>query len=126
GCGVRFPFFPHGVEHTGRKVRTRDAFPCPGCGKGLSVRRVQRVVEAGVKQAALAWVNAGPAAGRINRPPTDADLGLAGRVEREPVAWHPTDPVRPDGYSARLAQLGAKAITDVSRFLSPRNLRIFA
>jgi DNA modification methylase len=126
GCGVRFPFFPHGVEHTGRKVRTRAAFPCPGCGKDLTVRRVRRVVEGGVKQAVLAWVNAGPVAGRVNRPPNDTDRELAARVEREPVAWHPTDPVRPDGYSARLAQLGAKAITDVSRFLSPRNLRIFA
>jgi hypothetical protein len=34
--------------------------------------------------------------------------------------------VDPRGYSARLAQLGAKGLTDVSRFLSKRNLAVFS
>ena len=40
--------------------------------------------------------------------------------------WKPNDAIDPDGYSAKLAQLGDKGITDVSRFLSDRNCLVFS
>jgi hypothetical protein len=40
--------------------------------------------------------------------------------------WWPTNQIDPTGYSAKLAQLGDKAITDISRFLSERNRLVFA
>jgi DNA modification methylase len=126
-CGHEFPFFPHAVRHHGHKVETRRSFPCPGCGAALNVRRVRRVLVGGRKQKALVWVNAGSGPQRVNRPPNAGDLDLARHVEgMEPAAWYPRDTVDPDGYSARLAQLGDKGIADVSRFLSRRNLLIFA
>lgn len=126
-CGYEFPFFPHGVIHHGNKVETRRAFPCPSCGAGLNVRRVERVLGPQGKKKRLAWVNAGEGHARIDREPTVYDLGLAERAEGiEPEAWYPMDPVNPGGYSARLAQLGDKAITDSSRFLSRRNLIVFS
>jgi DNA modification methylase len=126
-CTGEFPFFPHGVIHHGKKVETRRAFPCPHCGAELNVRRVERVLTAAGKKRSLAWVNAGMGTGRINRVPNRNDVKLAEQIEAmSPAAWCPTDPIDPDGYSARLAQLGDKAITDVSRFLSRRNLIIFA
>jgi DNA modification methylase len=126
-CGGQFPFFPHGVVHHGNKVQTRAAFPCPHCRKELNVRRVQRVLNGEGKAKALVWVNAGKGKRRINRAANDTDLALARKVETlMPSAWHPTDPINPAGYSATLAQLGDKALTDVSRFLSRRNLVIFS
>jgi DNA modification methylase len=126
-CGHEFPFFPHGVRHHGDKVETRRRFPCPACGSALNVRRVRRVVADGVKRRALVWVNAGAGRQRVNRAPNAGDRALAAAVEgMRPPSWYPRDGVDPGGYSARLAQLGDKAITDVSRFLSPRNLIVFA
>jgi DNA modification methylase/predicted RNA-binding Zn-ribbon protein involved in translation (DUF1610 family) len=126
-CGHEFAFFPHGVRHHGHKVETRRAFPCPGCGSVLNVRRVRRVLIGGARKKTLVWVNAGSGRERVNRPPNAGDLRLAWRVEAtEPTSWYPRDAVNPDGYSARLAQLGDKGITDVSRFLSRRNLIVFA
>jgi DNA modification methylase len=126
-CGGEFPFFPHGVQHHGHKVETRKAFPCPVCRTELNVRRVQRVLTQGGKKKALVWVNAGIGKDRINRKPNEFDLSLARHAEGlRPADWFPTDPINPGGYSAKLAQLGDKAITDVSRFLSRRNLVVFA
>jgi DNA modification methylase len=126
-CGRQFPFFPHGVVHHGNKVQTRSAFPCPFCRKELNVRRVQRVLGQEGKTKALVWINAGKGKRRINRVPNDADCALAQKAETlKPSAWYPTDSINPEGYSATLAQLGDKAITDVSRFLSRRNLVIFS
>jgi DNA modification methylase len=126
-CGHEFPFFPHGVRHHGDKVETRPSFPCPACRAVLNVRRVRRVLVDGRKQKALVWVHAGSGRERVGRPPNAHDLELAQRVEEmEPAAWYPRDAVDPAGYSARLAQLGDKGITDVSRFLSRRNLLVFA
>jgi 16S rRNA G966 N2-methylase RsmD len=126
-CEQAFPFMPYGVVHHGTKVETRRSFPCPHCEAELSVRKISRVVEDGRKARALAWVNAGSGTARVNRPPTDLDLDLAERVvQMSPTSWYPRDPVDPDAYSAKLAQLGDKQITDVSAFLSPRNLIVFA
>ena len=126
-CDHAFPFFPHGVEHHGAKVSTRKRFPCPGCGGELNVRRVRRVVEDGRKRSVLVWVNAGAGGERCRRAPDAHDLRVAEQASRTtPPAWFPTDPVDPSGYSARLAQLGDKGIRDASRFLSPRNLIVFA
>ena len=126
-CVYEFPFFPHGVIHYGNKVETRKTFPCPFCGVELNVRRVERVLTYKGKKRALVWVNAGSRRNRINREPSDYDLSLARQLEDVvPNAWFPLDPIDSDGYSAKLAQLGNKAITDVSCFLSRRNLIIFA
>lgn len=126
-CAFEFPFFPHGVVHHGNKVETRERFSCPGCSAELNVRRVERVVSIGTKKKRLVWVNAGAGKKRINREPSESDLELARQAEQmEPPRWYPTDPINPYGYSAKLAQLGDKQITDISRFLSRRNLTVFA
>jgi len=126
-CAHEFPFFPHGVIHHGRKVETRRAFPCPDCEAELNVRKVKRVLLDGRKKKALVWVNAGKGRKRVNRAPNEFDLELARRAEASnPKAWYPTTPIDQDGYSAKLAQLGDKCITDVSRLLSPRNLIVFS
>jgi 16S rRNA G966 N2-methylase RsmD len=126
-CGHEFPFFPHGVRHHGHKVETRPHFPCPACGSPLNVRRVRRVLAGGARKRALVWVNAGSGRQRVNRPPNARDLELGRHVEElEPGAWYPRDAVAPDGYTARLAQLGDKGVTDVSCFLSRRNRIVFA
>lgn len=129
-CRFEFPFFPHGVVHHGNRVQTRKAFDCPGdgCEAALSVRRITRVIRPdGVKERALVWVNAGIGRERISRPPTLGDLELAREASTaQAPAWVPRDPIDPDGYSARLAQLGQKRISDVSRLLSDRNLLVFA
>ncbi len=127
GCGHEFPFFPHGVVHHGTKVETRPVFPCPACGTELNVRRVRRVRTIDGKKKALVWVNAGTRAARVNRPPNEYDRCLAKAAEAlAPATWHPRDTINPEGYSARLAQLGDKGITDVTRLLSRRNLIVFA
>ncbi|MFA9431438.1 DNA methyltransferase [Egicoccus sp. AB-alg2] len=126
-CQGEFCFFPHGVIHHGNKVETRDQFPCPHCDADLNVRRVQRIIEDGRKRKRLVWVNAGKRQQRISREPNAHDLQLAAEASRvEPDAWYPTDSIDPAGYSARLAQLGDKAIVDVTRFLAERNLIAFA
>lgn len=126
-CACEFPFFPHGVIHHGNKVETRPSFPCPSCDAELNVRRVQRVLTHDGKKRRLVWVNAGLGNRRISRAPTSHDRELARDIERIGVpSWFPTDPVNPKGYSARLAQLGDKAVGDVSRFLSGRNLVVLA
>jgi len=79
------------------------------------------------KKKALVWVNAGTGRSRINRAPNEFDIELARRTEQlDDQTWFPVDPIAPDRYSAKLAQLGDKAITDISRFLSTRNRIIFA
>ncbi len=126
-CGKEFPFFPHGVIHHGTKVETRDSFPCPYCASELNVRRVRRVIEDERKKRQLVWVNAGRGPMRVNREPSEADIEHASQFDTlAPTDWYPTDPIDPSGYSAKLAQLGDKAISDVSRLLSPRNLIVFA
>lgn len=126
-CVFEFPFFPHGVIHHGNKVETRKSFPCPSCGAELNVRRVERVMTSHGKKKALAWVNAGTGRSRVNRKPNEHDLDVVRKLsELENKYWVPTDPIDPTGYSAKLAQLGDKAITDVSRFLSDRNRAVFA
>lgn len=126
-CVFEFPFFPHGVIHHGNKVETRKSFPCPSCGAELNVRRVERVITSNGKKKALAWVNAGTGRSRVNREPNEYDLDVVRKLnELENNYWVPTDPIDPNGYSAKLAQLGDKAITDVSRFLSDRNRVVFA
>ena len=126
-CVFEFPFFPHGVIHHGNKVETRRVFPCPSCDVELNVRRVERVLTREGKKRQLVWVNAGTGKDRISREPTSHDLAAVSDIERMDVpSWFPTDPVNPDGYSAKLAQLGNKAITDVSRFLSKRNCVVLA
>lgn len=123
-CGAEFPFFPHGVVHHRGKVETRKKFPCPACSATLDVRSVRRVLEDGRKKVGLGWVKAGR---RVSRPPDRFELEAWRRAETAPIRdWYPTEVIDPRGYSARLAQLGAKGISDVSRLLSPRNLRIFA
>ncbi len=126
-CIFEFPFFPHGVIHHGNKVETRKSFPCPNCGAELNVRRVERVITHDGKKRALVWVNAGSGRVRINREPTQYDIELLQRVEDlKNNNWFPLDKIDSDGYSAKLAQLGDKAIDNVSRFLSNRNLVIFS
>jgi len=126
-CVFEFPFFPHGVIHSGNKVETRRWFPCPSCGAELNIRRVERVIVHEGKKKQLVWVNAGSGRTRVNRPPTERDLALLAEIESLTIpTWYPADRLNPDGYSAKLAQLGDKAITDVSRFLSTRNLIVFS
>lgn len=126
-CYAVFPFFPHGVVHSGTKVETRRAFPCPTCSAELNVRRVTRRIAAGRKSKELVWVNAGTGRDRVNRAPTAEEIRLAEQAEQtEPESWYPTNPIDPAGYSAKLAQLGDKQVTDVSRLLSRRNLIVYA
>ena len=124
-CDHEFPFFPSGVIHTGNKVNTKKAFPCSNCGAELSVRRVNRVLRHGVKARELVWVRGGRGTSRFNRPPTGRDREQVAQIPA-PANWFPTVEINPDGYSAKLAQLGDKAITDVSRLLGPNNLAIFS
>ena len=126
-CACEFPFFPHGVIHHGTKVETRKSFPCPECSAELNVRRINRVIVYEGKKRHLAWCNAGTGRARINREPNGFDLKTSERVAAlSGDSWVPDEPIDPDGYSAKLAQLGDKEITDISRFLSPRNRLIFS
>lgn len=126
-CVFEFPFFPHGVIHHGNKVETRKSFACPSCNADLNVRRVERVITSSGKKKALAWINAGTGRNRINRKPNEHDLNVVKKIaEIEKNFWVPEDQIDPTGYSAKLAQLGDKGISDVSRFLSERNRIVFA
>jgi DNA modification methylase len=128
-CVHEFPFFPHGVIHHGNKVETKKQFACPSCSADLNVRKVERVLTTDGKRKSLAWVNAGSGRNRINREPNNFDRDVLAKVVsalRDIPVWIPSDPIDPAGYSAKLAQLGDKAITDVSKFLSERNRLVFA
>lgn len=126
-CVFEFPFFPHGVIHHGNKVETRKSFACPSCSADLNVRRVDRVITSSGKKKALVWTNAGAGRLRINREANSFDQEVISRIAAlKNRKWQPTDPIDPNGYSAKLAQLGDKGIADVSRFLSERNGIVFA
>ena len=126
-CIFEFPFFPHGVIHHGNRVETRKRFPCPSCHAELSIRKLDRVIIYEGKKKQLVWVNAGTGKNRINRVPTKFDLALTDRISSINIMeWYPTEKIDPEGYSARLAQLGDKSITDVSHFLSKRNLIVLS
>jgi len=126
-CVFEFPFFPHGVIHHGNKVETRKRFPCPSCHAELSIRKLDRVIVYEGKKKQLVWVNAGTGKNRINREPTEYDLALNNRISSINIRdWYPTGKIDPEGYSARLAQLGDKSIADVSHFLSKRNLIVLS
>lgn len=126
-CVTEFPFFPHGVIHHGDKVETRKHFSCPSCSAELTVRKIERQMTAEGKKRAMVWVNAGSGRSRLNRQPNNSDFNILGKIQRiSETSWYPTDKVNPSGYTAKLAQLGDKGLTDVSRFLSERNKVIFA
>ncbi len=126
-CVAEFPFFPHGVIHHGNKVETKKSFPCPECGADLNVRKIERVKLSTGKKKALAWVNAGTGRNRINRGPSEFDKEIVNKLQNQNSGiWYPTDTIDPDGYSAKLAQLGNKEITNISRFLTERNLLVFS
>lgn len=77
----------------------------------------------------MVWVNAGSGARRVSREPKDVDFSVFRKVleaYRKTPLWIPKEVIDPDGYSAKLAQLGDKAISDISRFLSERNSIVFA
>ncbi len=128
-CVHDFPFFPHGVIHHGNKVQTKKQFNCPSCNANLNIRKVNRFITQNGKAKKVVWVNAGTGKNRISREANDFDLRLAEEVEFElshTKSWFPKDAIDPDGYSAKLAQLGNKRITDISKFLSSRNLIVYS
>jgi 16S rRNA G966 N2-methylase RsmD len=126
-CVFEFPFFPHGVVHHGNKVETRKSFACPSCAADLNVRRVARVITSSGKKKALVWTNAGTGRTRINREANAFDQKVLEKIASLGQSkWNPVDAIDPNGYSAKLAQLGDKGISDVSRFLSDRNCLVFA
>lgn len=128
-CMEEFPFFPHGVIHHGTKVETRKKFPCFFCRAELNVRKIRRVMTENGKKKKLVWVNAGKGKNKINRQAKDFDqyvFRLAEENLDHTRLWYPKDEIDTQGYSARLAQLGDKGITRISRFLSERNLLVFA
>ncbi len=128
-CVYEFPFFPHGVIHHGNKVETKKKFECPSCGVELNVRRIERILTTEGKKKALAWVNAGTGKNRINRKPNDFDIEVYKKVKdaiKNTTLWKPYDEIDPTGYSAKLAQLGEKGISNISKFLSERNSLVFA
>jgi len=127
-CDFEFPFFPHGVEHLNKKVKTRKSFPCPNCGVELNVRSVNRVITIeNKKKKELVWINAKLGSKYQDREPTSFDLELAERIENTKIPyWYPKDKIDADWYSARLAQLDQKRIDSVDKFLSRRNLIVFS
>ncbi len=126
-CVYEFSFFPHGVIHHGNKVETKKSFQCPSCAADLNVRRVVRALTSSGKKKALVWVNAGTGRARINREANAFDQEVLNQIRSlKSTAWFPSDSIDPEGYSAKLAQLGDKGITDISRFLSERNRLVFS
>ena len=93
----------------------------------MNVRRVERIINSSGKKKSLVWVNAGTGRNRINREANDYDQEIVDRVNSyKSPSWYPTDQIDPNGYSAKLAQLGDKAIRDISKFLSERNRLVFS
>lgn len=128
-CIGEIPFFPYGVKHHGNKVETLKSFPCPHCGVNLNVRKVERIITSEGKKRQLSWVNAGSRKDSINREATDYDVKLAEEAKltlKNTSLFYPVDAIDPERYSAKLAQLGNKQITNISRFLSDRNLLIYS
>ncbi len=126
---MNFRFFLMVLFIMATRFRQKKQFECPSCGAELNVRKVERVLTTEGKKKSLAWVNAGSGRNRINREPNDFDLDIVRNVRtalQNTSLWIPSDEIDPSGYSAKLAQLGDKAITDVSRFLSERNRLVFA
>lgn len=128
-CVHEFPFFPHGVIHHGNKVETKKQFECPSCGVELNVRRIERILTTEGKKKTLVWVNAGTGKNRINREPNAFDIEVYTKVKntnQNTLLWMPMDEIDPIGYSAKLAQLGEKGISDIGKLLSERNRLVFA
>ena len=129
-CCKEFPIFPYGVIHHGNKVETLKEFKCPHCGLSLNVRKINRVIDGNRKKSIPVWVNAGSGRNRVNTEVDQADLDIIHKVQvyshKHNTAWFPEDVIDPNRYSAKLAQLGQKHISDISRFLSERNLMIYA
>jgi DNA modification methylase len=128
-CGHEFPIFPYGVKHHGNKVETLKQFKCPNCDLDLNVRKIQRVLTTEGKKKKLVWVNAGTGKNRINREASEKDVEVFEKAKEllsESHLFYPKDIVDPNRYSAKLAQLGNKRIDNISKFLSERNLLIFA
>jgi DNA modification methylase len=127
-CNFEFPFFPHGVEHLNKKVKTRKSFPCPNCKVELNIRSVNRVITIeNKKKKELVWINAKTGNRNQDREPTTFDLELAEKIEtKKNPYWYPEDKINSDWYTARLAQLGQKRIDSVDDFLSRRNLIVFS
>lgn len=128
-CCHEFPIFPHGVIHHGNKVETKKKFYCPSCGKEHSIRSIERIITSEGKKRKVVWVNAGSGKQRINREADQFDENLAKKATEllsEFEGFYPKDIIDPNGYSAKLAQLGNKSIDNISKFLSDRNLLIYA
>ena len=124
-----FPIFPHGVIHHGNKVETKKRFYCPTCGKEHTIRSIERIITSEGKKRSVVWVNAGSGKQRINRETDQFDKELAQKATQllsEFEGFYPKDIIDPNRYSAKLAQLGNKNIDNISKFLSDRNLLIFA
>jgi len=128
-CAHEFPFFPYGVIHHGNKVETRKQFNCPKCDIKLNIRKIERIINHKGKKKCIVWINTGTGKNRINREAIDFDIELVEKIESYFEGfnkWYPKESINPEGYSAKLAQLGNKAIGDISKFLSTRNLIVFA
>ncbi len=128
-CCQEFPIFPYGVIHHGNKVETKKRFYCPACGKEHTIRSIERIITSEGKKRSVVWVNAGSGKQRINRETDKFDKELAQKATQllsEFEGFYPKDIIDPNRYSAKLAQLGNKNIDNISKFLSDRNLLIFA
>ncbi len=128
-CVHEFCIFPHGVNHNGNKVKTKKEFQCPSCGVNINVRKINRVITPEGKKKELVWVNAGRGNDRIKRKPIDHDHEVFNRVKElyyKWEKWYPEDKIDPQGYTAKLAQLGDKEISDISKLLSERNLIVYS
>lgn len=128
-CSTEFPFFPHGVIHHGNKVETKKSFNCPNCDISLNIRKAERVTTQFGKKKKVVWLNAGTGKKRINKQTGEYDDEVVEKVEQyffKHKEWYPKDSIDPNGYSAKLAQLGNKSIDDISKFLSTRNLIIYS
>jgi DNA modification methylase len=128
-CAREFPFFPYGVIHHGNKVETRKEFNCPECDIKLNIRKIERIINHKGKKKSIVWINAGTGKNRINREANEFDKELVDQIEKYFegfTKWYPKESINPEGYSAKLAQLGNKAIDEINKFLSTRNLIVFA
>lgn len=81
------------------------------------------------KKRKLVWTNAGKGNKRINIEANAYDQEIVEKVDAlldVYKTWIPRDTINPNGYSAKLAQLGSKNLSDISRFLSNRNLIVYS